>query len=177
VDSRVGGAGACTELAGCEPLRRLIPFVCALGGPAAPLAFGWQSGSGGAGTEEPSTDGPVGSNGYQVSVESNGPDESGGSEAVHEGEGDEGVETEHTTQRRNERVPGSLGGTVEAGSGWAAFKSWHGWQQGCPGGPAFYCCFLLPHMVWLKAALTATMQADGDAQLRPRGRTSRHSVC
>ena len=33
------------ELAGCEPLRRLIPFVCALGGPAAPLAFGWQSGA------------------------------------------------------------------------------------------------------------------------------------
>eukprot|EP00935_MAST-01C_sp_MAST-1C-sp1_P002834 g2834.t1 len=33
------------ELAKSQQLRRLIPFVCALGGPAAPLAFGWQQGT------------------------------------------------------------------------------------------------------------------------------------
>ena len=32
------------ELAGSKQLRRLVPLVCALGGPEAPLAFGWQPG-------------------------------------------------------------------------------------------------------------------------------------
>ena len=38
-----------------------------------------------------------------------------------------------------------------------------GWQQGCPGGPAFYCAFLLPTMRWLKQELTREMRQEGQA--------------
>jgi hypothetical protein len=268
------------ELAGSKQLRRLVPLVCALGGPEAPLAFGWQPGklspkeleerlgAKRRGTSVPNGQsngciGPNGSNGHRASGcdssdtheggrggraadvagagsgnratapdgsgGSNGPDGANGSNGCdmggdnggdpvgtgrgsddaggtastgaidtggidagtggesngHTGGGGRGSESRaHSNSRggssgdgatgtahRPGAYPGDdehardesphsphgeregdgmLGATTDEGEGWAQFRSVFGWQQGCPGGPAFYCAFLLPTMRWLK---------------------------
>ena len=45
-----------------------------------------------------------------------------------------------------------------AGSGWADFESQEGAQQGCPLSCAVYTIWLQPHLLWLRAELTALMR-------------------